>query len=499
MKYAVVSDIHANLPAWNAVLLDIRGAGVDCIICLGDMVGYGPNPREVLESLYTNVDHFLLGNHDAAICGKIDPKFFTDPAREIINWTASRLGEPAKRFLGKLPLCLAAENFRCAHANFDQPADFHYIFEPQDALPGWKKVSEPLLFIGHTHQPVIFVIGRSQTPRLIPPEDFMLEEGKRFLINVGSVGQPRDGDYRATYCIFDDAAGAVFWRKVPFDLDAHRAALEKAGLPLAAAPFLNADPRAQPRPLRERVNFSPPATPAISMRDTVPVQYLAQLKRRVRRWQTLFLAMLMLITTVACVAGWQWWRFRQRRLTVPGLRMEVVRGADLAPGSNFLEFPASPAPPNQPLAGWDIQLDNRYRQAIAWRQVDDAEPGFAFDSQDHRAECWLVSPVIHVKNGSKLMVQALFKKNPGFRGSIALVVELTKQTDSANPDPLAPEFEIIRHFVVKEPNVKRANDWWLAQQTFDLPARNTHSVRLRIGGKFKGAVAVRGARLECPR
>ncbi len=329
MKYAVVSDIHANLPAWNAVLLDIRSAGVDAIICLGDMVGYGPHPREVLESLYTNVDHFLLGNHDAAICGKIDPKFFSDPAREIIQWSARQLGEPAKKFLARLPLCLAGDNFRCAHANFDQPADFHYIFEPEDALPGWRKVSEPLLFIGHTHQPGIFVIGRSQTPRLIPPEDFMLEEGKRFLVNVGSVGQPRDGDYRATYCIFDEATGSVFWRKVPFDLDAHRAAMEKAGLPLAAAAFLNAAPTSLQPPLRERVNFSPPAQPVVTMRDTVPVQHLAQLKRRVRRWQGMFLAMLLAVCAASGAGAWQWWRFHQRRLTVPGVKMEVVRGADM--------------------------------------------------------------------------------------------------------------------------------------------------------------------------
>ncbi len=499
MKYAVVSDIHANLAAWNAVLLDIRSAGVDSIISLGDMVGYGPRPREVLEALYTSVDHFLLGNHDAAICGKIDPKYFSEPARGIIQWSALQLGEPAKKFLSRLPLCLAGENFRCAHANFDQPAGFHYIFEPQDAVAGWRKVSEPLLFVGHTHQPGIFVIGRSQTPRLIPPEDFMLEEGKRFLVNVGSVGQPRDGDYRATYCIFDEDTGSVFWRKVPFDLDAHRAEMEKAGLPLEAAPFLNAAPRALQPPLRERVNFSPPARPAGAMRDTVPVQYLAQLKRRVRRWQTLFLAMLMLISAGVCVAGWQWWRFHQRRLAVPGLKMEVVRGADMAPGSNFLEFPGASTPPNQPLSGWDIHLDNRYRQTIAWRARPESEGGFAFQSLDARAECWLISPEIHVKDGAKLMMQALFKKSPDFKGSIALVVELTKRIDSGNPDPLRPEYETIRHFMVKEPNLKRAQGWWLAQQTFDLPARNVHSVRLRIGGKFKGAVETRGARLECPR
>jgi predicted phosphodiesterase len=502
VKYAIVSDIHANLAAWNAVLLDIRSNGVDCIICLGDMLGYGPRPREVLESLYTSVDHFLLGNHDAAICGKIDPQCFNEPAREIIRWTAAQLGESAKKFLSRLPLCLAGENFRCAHANFDKPAGFHYVFEPQDAVAGWRKVQEPLLFIGHTHQPGIFVIGRSQTPRLIPPEDFMLEEGKRFLVNVGSVGQPRDGDYRASYCIFDEDTGSVFWHKVPFDLDAHRADMEKAGLPLEAAPFLDAAPQALQPPLRERVDFSPPTRLTINMHTTVPVQYLAQMKRRARMWRTLFLLMTIIIAVGIGVAGWQWWRFHQRRLTISGVKMEVVRGDDMAPGNNFLEFPSAPTTPNQPLHGWDLQLHNRYQQSIVWQSLPEDLPedaaAFHFHSADARAECWLVSPSIHLKSGTKLKMQGLFKKSQDFRGSIALIVELTKTTDVTQTDPLRTEYEVIRHFIVKEPNVKRANDWWLAQQTFELPARNVHSVRLRIGGKFKGDVQVRGVRLESP-
>lgn len=498
MKYALVSDIHANLAAWNAVLLDIRSVGVDRIICLGDIVGYGPQPLEVLESLYSNVDHFVLGNHDAALCGKINPDLFTEPACGIIKWTAERLGDSARRFLARLPLSLAGQGFRCAHANFDLPADFHYVFDPQDAVPGWNAVPEPLLFIGHTHQPGIFVIGQSRTPRLISPEDFMLEDGKRFLVNVGSVGQPRDGDYRASYCIYDSASAAVFWRKITFDLDAHRLALHKAGLPLDAAPFLNSDPRTQQQPLRERVDFSPPTEPVAAMRDTLAVQNLDQLKQRVHHWQIMFVALLALLLLAAGVVGWSVWRHKQRRLFLPGIDMQVVRSTDLAPNSNFMEFPASPVTPNQSMRGWDMRLDNHYRQQIAWRNLADGTAGFEMISDDRRSECRVISPSIHVKSGGKLMMRAYFKKSTDFQGSAALVVELTRRASASHDGLSTPEYEVTHNFRVKEPNQIRAGGWLEARETFDLPA-NSHAVRLKIGGKFHGTVLVRDVRLECPR
>ncbi len=126
------------------------------------------------------------------------------------------------------------------------------------------------------------------------------------------------------------------------------------------------------------------------------------------------------------------------------------------------------------------------------------QPAFKFTSEDRQAECWLISPVIHVKGNSKLMMQAFFRKSPEFKGSISMVVELTRQTgkrDSAVPQP---EFEITQNFRVKEPNQPRSKNWLEARETFDLPA-NAHAVRLKIGGKFKGTAWVRDLRLEAPR
>ena len=117
MKIAFVSDLHANLQAWRAVLSDIKSMRLDAIICLGDAVGYGPNPADVVASLAANASHCLLGNHDAALCDKIPTSSFTDEAAKVIEWTRGRVGKNVYRYLSGLPLTLAAGDFRCAHGN----------------------------------------------------------------------------------------------------------------------------------------------------------------------------------------------------------------------------------------------------------------------------------------------------------------------------------------------------------------------------------------------
>ncbi|MEI6809351.1 MAG: metallophosphoesterase family protein, partial [bacterium] len=274
MRYAIVSDIHSNLQAWNAVLLDIRSTGVDRIICLGDIVGYGPNPVQVMESVHANVDHFVLGNHDAILCDKLDSSLFNDSARFVLEWTKTQMGKNATKFLSTLPLALDGRTFRCAHGDFSEPGYFNYVTEPQDAMPSWNAVTEQLLFVGHTHVPAIFLLGKSGTPHIVPAQDFALEEEKRYLVNPGSVGQPRDGDARASYCIYDQEAGSVCWRRIPFDIDAYRCSVTSTGLPLSASHFLSFDPRKGVSPLREMLSFSPPNTPELAVQNAVAIQTL---------------------------------------------------------------------------------------------------------------------------------------------------------------------------------------------------------------------------------
>ena len=151
MRYAIVSDIHGNLPAWNTVLSDLAVHKVDRIICLGDVVGYGPQPAETLKSVYERVHLMVLGNHDAVMAGRLDPDTFNDRAKGMIEWTAARLGSRARELFKSLPLVLVGKTFRCAHGDFADPAEFNYITTPEEPLASFNAVPEQLLFCGHSH------------------------------------------------------------------------------------------------------------------------------------------------------------------------------------------------------------------------------------------------------------------------------------------------------------------------------------------------------------
>jgi predicted phosphodiesterase len=219
MQFAFVSDIHANLQAWNAVLADLNARNVDTIICLGDIVGYGPRPAEVLASVYTHVPDIILGNHDAVVAGRLDPSMFRDDARRMIEWTAEQLDDKAIAFFQDLPYTMVSTWFHCSHAEFSDPPAFNYLRDAEFARASWAAVDDPLLFVGHTHIPCVHVLD-AQGSSVFEPRAFELEPGVRYIVNTGSVGMPRDGDLRSSYCIFDDEELVVTFHRVPFDVDA---------------------------------------------------------------------------------------------------------------------------------------------------------------------------------------------------------------------------------------------------------------------------------------
>ena len=257
MRYAIISDLHANRQALKAVLTDAGSSGVDQIICLGDIIGYGPCPAEVLELAYANVAYFLLGNHDAVVAGIMSPDCFNDNARRLIEWTCSNLDAKAAKFFLGNPLLLTGDNFRCAHAEFEDPRRFGYILDSDSALKSFRITNEQLLFVGHSHVPGIFVIGESGHPHWMRPRDFATEPVKRYIVNVGSVGQPRDDDCRASYCIYDDETRGVSFRRIPFDIDAYRADLRKRSLPESSSYFLKIADKLPAESIRDIIDFSP--------------------------------------------------------------------------------------------------------------------------------------------------------------------------------------------------------------------------------------------------
>lgn len=229
MRYAIVSDLHANAAAWQAVLADIADLRAEKIICLGDVVGYGPAPVEVLESVYRHVHVTLLGNHDAGACGLCDTSAFSDRARQALDYHRKALSPSALRWLRGLPYLHGEGGFCCAHGDFSRPREFLYIDEPETALPSWAARGEALLFAGHSHLPGIYVIRGGGAPHYVPPCDFELEPGKRYIVNPGSVGYPRAGDRRSSYCLYDSAARTILFRQLPFDTAGYRAEMARLG------------------------------------------------------------------------------------------------------------------------------------------------------------------------------------------------------------------------------------------------------------------------------
>jgi predicted phosphodiesterase len=473
MLYAIVSDLHANLQAWNAVLLDIRSAGVDRIICLGDIVGYGPNPREVLESVHANVNHIVLGNHDAVVCGKMNAAHFNAAARKAVEWTSGRLGPRASSFLRELPLTLSAPGFRCAHGDFSDPSAFNYVLDPEDAMRCWNSVPDPLLFVGHSHVRALHVLGESHTPRQVAPQNFVVEDGKRFIVNVGSTGQPREDSVLASYCLFDSARGSVFFRDVPFDLDAFAAAFREAGLPAQAAGFLDRDPRLAAVPIRERLDFSPPSDPEQRVKNTVEVELISDLKRRAVRWRAVALCGAAALAATVGIVAWLHVKSVRRRVDTPPPGIPLIALA-AAPESNMLPAMAGNLSGAALSEYWGIRLADRERQSAGLKAGDDG-PAIVIASAA-RLPMLLRSAAIRAEPGMSFRIECSVLRGAAFDGSLSFAAVCS---GAGLPS---------RSFAA-DPNMKRKGGWLKAQRSFTVPP-GTDTVEVHVMGNFAGEAVI---------
>jgi len=487
MRYAIVSDLHANLQAWNAVFLDLRSNGATSIVCLGDTVGYGPEPAAILQAAHQHVDHFVLGNHDAAVCGKLDPALFNETACDLVLWTRRQLGANAVRFLSSLPLTLAGDGFRCTHGAFSNPAAFPYLLTADDARASWNQVREPLLFVGHTHEPALYVLDATGTSHGVDPQDFELEEGNRYLVNVGSVGSPRDGDARACYCLYDTDQRAVYWRRVPFDLDGYRTAVRQAGISDQPNYFLHVDPRHGRRPIRELLNFSPPATPDRAVHDAIEVQDITRLRRRLTAWRTGFIGLCLAMMLGTAFGARAVWRHRTRAVVLVPRELQSIEARTAEPGRNFARLPDVPVAPDQPLPGWIVRLGNRYSQGASVGRLEDGTLAIELTSTDPDEPLDVALPQIAVQPGMTFHPDALFKKSPSFTGSVTLTVSLTRELDGRK--------EVVDQFYVKEPNQPMGNGWMRARQKFEIPAGGS-AMQFHLHGLFLGTVQIKGLELK---
>ena len=230
MRYAVKSDIHANEPALRSVLVDAHDAGADEIVSLGDVLGYGPDPVEALETLYREAHVCLAGNHDDAVAGRISTEDFTEFAASAVERHRGKLSRTALEWLRRLPHTCECSGFACVHGDFVDPKSYGYILSAEDAAASFKVRSEALLFAGHTHEPCVFAMTPSGEVEKREAKDFVLADGERYIVNPGSVGYPRHGACRSSYCIYDDAEKRVSFRSLPFDIESYRKKMQGKGM-----------------------------------------------------------------------------------------------------------------------------------------------------------------------------------------------------------------------------------------------------------------------------
>lgn len=233
MKIAILSDIHGNLEALESVLIEISRRKIDKIICLGDLIDYGPNPNEVIEITKRECDIIVMGNHDYAVIDESITKNFSPVARSSMIWTLNVLEEENKIFISSLKL---EENFKdiyIVHACPKYPLDWTYILNVNDAKIYFQYVDNFITLIGHTHIPAIYKKKFSYVEHIIPNpfEKYHLDENYQYMLNPGSVGQPRDGDYRASFAILDLENLTFEIIKVDYDIRKTKKKILESDLP----------------------------------------------------------------------------------------------------------------------------------------------------------------------------------------------------------------------------------------------------------------------------
>ena len=232
MRFAIFGDIHANLEALHAVLADAEAHSATHYVCLGDVVGYNANPHECVEIIQKLECPVVKGNHDEQASIETGLENFNPLAEEAINWTREHLTDEDKQWLRELEFRHQVRDFTIVHATLDTPEGWGYVFNQLDAEASFHHQHTNLCFYGHTHAPRAYVCDKiNGSVKGLPLQRLIIEPNKKYFINVGSVGQPRDGDWRAAYCIYSPTEHLVELRRIAYDIDTAMAKILDAGLP----------------------------------------------------------------------------------------------------------------------------------------------------------------------------------------------------------------------------------------------------------------------------
>jgi predicted phosphodiesterase len=231
MKIGLIADIHANVEALTAVLEALAAEKVDRLICLGDLVGYGPDPNACVQKISEMSDIVLAGNHDHAVIGLLSTERFNPDAKTAIEWTQTKLDAKAADYLKSLPLVSTNGNLMAVHATPEAPEEWLYLMSEVDIKTNLEVMPLPVCVIGHSHVPGIFVKDNTGDLYVHHEPEVQFTEGSKYLINIGSVGQPRDGNPDAAFGVMDSEAGTYELKRIPYDVETVQRKMAEHNLP----------------------------------------------------------------------------------------------------------------------------------------------------------------------------------------------------------------------------------------------------------------------------
>ena len=231
MRYGIFADIHSNLEALEAVLGAYKQASIDKYLCVGDIVGYAANPKECIEIVKSSANVSVAGNHDWASAGLISLDYFNPLAAKAVIWTQDKLEEKERYFLKSLKLTFSNDDLILVHGTLDEPDNFRYLTKAQSAATTFNLLNIPVCFVGHTHAPAIFIQDKDRRIYGLSSGKIKLEKDKKYIVNVGSVGQPRDGSPLASYCIYDTNSKTVWIKRIDYNFKSAQEKIIAAGLP----------------------------------------------------------------------------------------------------------------------------------------------------------------------------------------------------------------------------------------------------------------------------
>jgi predicted phosphodiesterase len=229
VKIGIISDIHSNFEALTAVLSALEKENVERVICLGDLVGYGPDPNACVELVLNSADFTVAGNHDRGATGSTPIGPFNQHARTAIEWTRTLLEPRWMSALSSLQLVYEESAFLAVHATPNFPDEWHYLFSKDEIVDNLEALTLPVCFVGHSHVPMAFELDPEHAILIRPADEVRFQPGWKYLINVGSVGQPRDGDPRAAYGVLSD--GVFTLKREAYDVPTVQGKMRNAGLP----------------------------------------------------------------------------------------------------------------------------------------------------------------------------------------------------------------------------------------------------------------------------